>query len=167
MPTWFTLLRSKWITFRRLPRSTQLLFIETILWLGLARLVVLWLPIRWLRPFLGPVNQAMKVPDESGRAAQPAARPAQAETIAQVRWMLRWASRYTLWDSNCLARSIAGRMVLRRRGIASTLYLGVAKEGDQMKAHAWLLAGQVGVTGVGVLRRDNYRVISTFGTETR
>lgn len=166
MPTWFKLLRHKSITFWRLPRSTQLLFAETILWLGLARLTVLWLPFRWIRPYLGPVNQAMTATEESGRAIQPDNQLTQAETIAQIRWMLHWASRYTLWDSNCLARSIAGKMMLRRRGIASTLYLGITKDGDQMKAHAWLLAGGVGVTGVEVSHRDNYRVISSFGTET-
>lgn len=166
MPTWLKLLRHKWITFCQLPRSTQVLFVETIWWLGLARLVVLWLPFCWIRPYLGPVNQAMTVPDESDRAVQPTNRPPQAETIAQIRWMLHRAGRYTVWDSNCLARSMAGKMMLRRRGITSTLYLGVTKDGDQMKAHAWLLAGRVRVTGVGALHGDNYRVISSFGTET-
>jgi hypothetical protein len=51
--------------------------------------------------------------------------------------------------------------MLRRRGVASTIYYGVARgyEG-KMEAHVWLRAG--GVNVVGGERAVNFRVLKTF-----
>jgi hypothetical protein len=68
---------------------------------------------------------------------------------------------YTPWLSNCLAKAIAGRCMLRRRRIASTLYFGMTKgEDGQLKAHAWLQSGGMTLTGGSNL--DRYAVIATF-----
>jgi hypothetical protein len=44
------------------------------------------------------------------------------------------------WRSACLVRAMAGRAILRRRGIASQLHLGVVST-VPLGAHAWLTAG--------------------------
>jgi hypothetical protein len=38
----------------------------------------------------------------------------------------------------CLPRALAAHAMLRRRGIASRLCLGVAREGGELAAHAWV-----------------------------
>jgi len=55
---------------------------------------------------------------------------------------------------NCLARALAGRVLLSRYGVSSEIVLGVAKAADgSLKAHAWLrregrtLLGEQGVSG--------------------
>ena len=54
----------------------------------------------------------------------------------------------TPWDSKCLVRALAARKILKRRGVHTTLYLGVGKEGEKkMIAHAWLRCGSFYVTG--------------------
>jgi len=81
--------------------------------------------------------------------------------IRRVAWAVRRTSRYTPWRSNCLAKAIAGRCMLRRRRIASTLYFGVARDADsQLAAHAWLQSGGIVLTGGSNLER--YAVVATF-----
>ena len=41
--------------------------------------------------------------------------------------------------------------MLRRRGIPSTMYVGMARQGDQFVAHAWLVGEGQTLTGAGKL----------------
>ncbi|MDR6878664.1 hypothetical protein J2X61_000405 [Bacillus sp. 3255] len=69
-------------------------------------------------------------------------------TLRQIASAIEIMSKYTLWDSKCLVRAIAGMKMLNRRQIESTLYLGTAKdESMKMIAHAWLRSGLFYVTG--------------------
>lgn len=56
-------------------------------------------------------------------------------------------SRYTIWESECLVKAIAGMKMLKRRNIESTLYLGTAKDETGLIAHAWLRSGTFYVSG--------------------
>jgi hypothetical protein len=42
----------------------------------------------------------------------------------------------------CLPRALAAHAMLRRRGIASRLCLGVARNGSDLTAHAWVEVGK-------------------------
>lgn len=55
----------------------------------------------------------------------------------------------TPWDSKCLVRALAARRILIRRGVHTTLYLGVRNSDDEYRigAHAWLRCGTFYVTG--------------------
>jgi hypothetical protein len=46
-----------------------------------------------------------------------------------------------------LPRALAAQAMLRRRGIASRLCLGVAREGDELLAHAWVEIGKDRILG--------------------
>jgi hypothetical protein len=50
-------------------------------------------------------------------------------------------------ESTCLARALAGGLMLRRRGVDSRLVLGVATEQGTLRAHAWLMAADGVVCG--------------------
>ena len=57
-------------------------------------------------------------------------------------------------------------MMLRRRGLPSTLYLGVARDGEAgsgARAHAWLRSGHVVVTGGA--GREQFTVVASFADE--
>lgn len=54
---------------------------------------------------------------------------------------------HTPWESKCLVRALTAGRILKKRHIASTLYLGVGKDNEKMVAHAWLRCGQLYVTG--------------------
>jgi len=47
----------------------------------------------------------------------------------------------------CLPRALAAQAMLRRRGIASRLCLGVARDGRSLAAHAWVEVGQEIIIG--------------------
>ena len=74
---------------------------------------------------------------------------------------LKKISRSTPWRSNCLAKSIAAKYMLRRRRIASTLYFGLTKNSvGEFEAHAWLKSGEMILTGDSDLQ--NYAVVAKF-----
>jgi hypothetical protein len=79
--------------------------------------------------------------------------------IESVTRAIAAASRHTPWRSNCLARAIAAKVMLRRRRVASTLYLGVRVEDGALTAHAWL--GCDRSVPIGTDGLSNYTVVWT------
>jgi hypothetical protein len=53
-------------------------------------------------------------------------------------WLVDVADRYAPGKSSCLRQTTALAWLLRRRGIATSLRIGVAREGGNLEAHAWL-----------------------------
>ncbi|MGL4992202.1 MAG: lasso peptide biosynthesis B2 protein [Sarcina sp.] len=59
----------------------------------------------------------------------------------------------TPWESKCLVRAMVAQKMLKKRGVETTLYLGVGTELNEAKtskgmiAHAWLRYGSLYVTG--------------------
>lgn len=138
--------------FFRLPGRQAVLLAEAVAVLALARMA-LWLPFRWIRPALGRPVGRDQVPAEAAPERHP--RP-----VGQVAWVLKVAARNVPWDCTCLVRALAGRLMLRRRGYATVLYLGVAPADETSRFHAWLKQDRYVVTGGGGLER--YTVISAF-----
>lgn len=131
-------------TFQRQRRPVQLAVVEATVLLAVARLAVRLVPFKYIERRLGP-RMSETSPDLS------------ADDLDHVRTVsraIRLVSPHTMWTSNCLPQAIAAKSLLRRRGVGSTLYIGAALEpiaGDlarrDMRAHAWLRAGTVYVTG--------------------
>jgi hypothetical protein len=61
----------------------------------------------------------------------------------------------------CLPRALAAHAMLRRRGIASRLCLGVAREGGELAAHAWVEIGNNKI--VGGTEADGFTRLAEFG----
>ena len=68
-------------------------------------------------------------------------------------------ARFTWWRSMCLEKALAGKWMLRRRGIASTMYVGMARRGSEFIAHAWLVGEGETLTGAGTL---SYAPLAAF-----
>ncbi len=127
------------------------MLLETIILLGFFRLVLLIMPFRCIAPYLGQHMQ--ESPTESCED--------ELAVIKRISWAVQVASRRAFWESKCLVRAITAKLMLRRRRISSTLYLGVARDGNQsMVAHAWLRSGETVVTGAQA--RVDYSVVSSF-----
>jgi hypothetical protein len=112
---------------------------------------VIALPFRVVAPRLGmpqAETPAMASPDLASR---------------RVAWAIAAAARRAPWRSECLEQAIAAKAMLRRRGIASTLYLGMAR--DPVAAHAWLRVGDLNVTGGRDVAR--YSVVASFADVDR
>ncbi|MBY0579586.1 MAG: lasso peptide biosynthesis B2 protein [Burkholderiales bacterium] len=106
--------------------------------LGASRLVILFVPFRRLAPFLG----AQSYPWVPCATAEGEAR---ALSIARVIVM---AARHTPWESNCFAQAVTARILLGLYDVPYSLFFGIANDSMmEMKAHAWVVAGRVRVTG--------------------
>src|ERR1700730_2430119 len=66
-----------------------------------------------------------------------------------VSWAVESVGEKPRMNSLCLPRGLAAYAMLRRRGIASRLCLGVAREGEALSAHAWIELGQEVIVGGG------------------
>lgn len=66
----------------------------------------------------------------------------------------------TPWESKCLVRALTTQDLLHRKGIESTLYLGVGKDDNgAMIAHAWIRCGELYLTGGD---GSQYAVVARF-----
>ncbi len=141
--------------FTRLSWSERLLLVEASLWLGLARLAIRVLPFPRIACRLGEHMAESSEADVLIRA----------KCLQHISWAVSAMSHYLPWECKCLAQAIAGKKMLQRRGIGSTLYLGVATEGEKaLTAHAWLRSGSMILTGAR--GKDRFTVVSTFAEES-
>ncbi len=137
--------------FFQLSNYDRWLFLEATFWLAIARLSILILPFRWIAPFLG------KHMAESPQSMEPNF----GDFAEQASWAVQTAGRHLPWECKCLTQAIAGKGIFRLRGIPSTLYLGLGKDGgEKLKAHAWLRSGDVIVTGRGSMIL--FTIVSSF-----
>lgn len=132
------------------------LFFEAIAELLRAKVLVHTFPFRRLARTLG--RPQAETP--------PAIEPARRAVAVQVSWAVQCAARHVPLGFVCLPQAIAAQRMLRRRAIASTLYLGVATDRenpDGIAAHAWLRAGDKILTGEH--EAAHHRQLASFAGE--
>jgi hypothetical protein len=108
-------------------KRTGLAF-EAIVCLFIARCCLVFLPVR------------LMVGSSSGGTEDHVA-VEDGDKIASIRWVSCWVAHwayYVPWRAQCFEQAIASKLMLHRRGYASTICLGVKKDGVQILAHAWL-----------------------------
>jgi transglutaminase superfamily protein len=138
---------------------------ESVAMLALARLLVTTTPRKRLAARMGgvPANETDSPLSSGSPSGGPCpSSPLRSEqdfTGVRVGAMLERAARTTWWRSMCLEKALAGKWMLRRRGIASTMYVGVAKHGTEFIAHAWLVGEGQTLTGAG---KTVYATLAAF-----
>lgn len=150
----FTLLKRKLTTWRALPLSDKVLFVEAAYFLGIARIAVAFIPFKHIAPTIGTLISQNELPTETETDAR----------AIQIAHAIARAVRYTPWKSVCLPQAIAVQRMLERRGLEWNLYLGVAREeeGAGLKAHAWLQNGSKILCGAA--GHQNFTVVSVFSS---
>ena len=103
-------------TFWRQSPPVRRAIIEATMLLATTRLAVRWLPFERLERLLG--RRLVETSDDLSEGELQRVR-----TVAEA---IRIVSPHTVWTSNCLPQAIAAKLMLRRRGVASTLYVGAA-----------------------------------------
>lgn len=87
----------------------------------------------------------------------------EAQRVKTIARLIKKVSQHLPWTSLCLDKALTAQHLLKRRGIASTLYLGVIKnEKNDLTAHAWLRAGPIWVTGYSP--HIPYTLVATYAT---
>jgi len=140
------------LKFIRLQMPERMLLIEALACLGTAKIALWVLPFRLIAGRLGMLWTESPTDVDHDEL----------EAASRVGWAVQTAARNVSWNCRCLEQGLAAKAMLRRRGVSSTLYLGVARRGGEpLEAHAWLRAGEIILTGGG--GEDRYTVVSTFG----
>ncbi len=142
-------------SFTRLPLFTQMWLTPIWLILGISKALIFTISFKRLAGHLGSVTDVLPwIPliDTSQQA--------QALKICRT---IRLAARYTPWDSNCFPQAVAARLLLGLYGIPYALFFGLMRDTQtlEMKAHAWVSAGRVTLTG-GASSFENYVVVGMF-----
>lgn len=131
----------KALSFYRKPLWSQLWFTPVWLILGVAKALIFTISFQRLAPRLGlSVGVFPWIP------VLDAAQEARALQIGRV---IRLAAVYTPWNSNCFPQAVAARLLLGLYRIPYTLCFGLMRDAatGEMKAHAWVAAGRIHVTG--------------------
>ena len=137
-------------TFFKIKNQDKLAFIKAFIYMGYFRAFILFVPFNKLRKRMGKIKleSPQEVDDECYKKAVRIAR------------IVGIVSYHTPWESKCLVQALTAQKLLKNQGISTTIYLGVRKEGNEMKAHAWLRCGEYYVTGGAI--REQYTVVARF-----
>ncbi len=143
--------------FARQSGPDRLLLIEALLCQVVALAAVRALPLRVWASRLGEFNR--ESPEEEDADVH-----AVADRIA---WAVDRTGRLVPWHATCLMLAVTAMLLLKRRSIPYTLYLGVVtaqRAGENMEAHAWLRCGKDVLTGASEM--DRFRPVTTLGYGT-
>ena len=140
--------------FFELGFKKQLMLIEAYILSGLYRFAIMFLPFKYVKKQLGEAKteSTYEVDDAVYQEAK------------QIRNIVLLACKYTPWESKCIVRAMLVQHFLKRKKIATTIYLGVNKDELQnMKAHAWIRCGEMIVTGE--YENDHFIQVARFSNE--
>lgn len=140
--------------FLKLSMQEKILLCEAFFYLIIAVILVQNLPFRKIASRLG--KHMKKTPSDLQSLPE--------ELLEKIKRSLKRAQLYVPRGENCLIQGIAGKIMLKRHELPSTLYLGLAKDSEEnagFKAHAWLRCGHVIL--IGKEGSETFTEISYFG----
>ncbi|GAA0283265.1 hypothetical protein GCM10009127_25900 [Alteraurantiacibacter aestuarii] len=127
-------------TFASLPPLAIAWLFPSFCMLAFAATRIASKPFRDIAPALGENAGAISCSTSIGPQAERRARA--------LGLSIRTVAKYLPWRSDCFAQALTAQWSCRIFGIASALHFGVAEdEAEGMKAHAWVTAGSVWLTG--------------------
>ena len=127
--------------------SRILLLLEVMMWLVVLRIALFIFSFQSLCQYLRhPMREASHCPINN------------VEKLHDISCTIELASRLVPFECKCLLKAMTAMIMLKKRLIKSTLYLGVAKDHHaNLYAHAWLYSGHYCLTGNHHL--DSYSII--------
>jgi hypothetical protein len=136
--------------FHQLSWSDRLLVLEAALLLATAALFIRALPFRM-------VVRCASLPVLTVELSL----HMRAAAVKRIRWAIESSGRSVPWRAMCFEQGFAAQFMLRRRGISSVLYYGVAPDVARgISAHVWVRNG--GLDVVGCETASQYAVLATF-----
>ena len=145
-----SVLARKTKTFICMDNKEKFYIMQTFFYTGFYRAFILFVPFNKLRKRMGKHKK---------ESAEKETRDVY-KIASHISWVVTLISSKTLWESKCLVQALTAQRMLKSKGISTTIYLGVRKEGNEMKAHAWLRCGEYYVTGGAI--REQYTVVAKF-----
>jgi hypothetical protein len=136
-----------------LDRSDRRLVLEAA-----SLMAVVWAGLRVMR-----LPTLRRILDRYAAAGSPI-RPREPQSTARVRWAVAAVAARSS-SATCLVQALAADALLRRRGVASELRIGVRTGRDPgvpLEAHAWVESGGAVVTGA-IAELSEYKVLNRPG----
>jgi hypothetical protein len=125
-------------TFLKLPKGTGLLFVEAWITSAVVKICLLFFPFRHVLHWMGAAQaESTLMPDNTSLMLR-----------KNIKSALQLCCKYTPWRTECYTLALTGKLLLKRRNINSTLYVGFIKdEAGKHKGHAWLRACDTYIAG--------------------
>ena len=137
------------ITFFR-DNHNKMTSIEAFVWSGFFQFALHHVSMKKLQPMFGHEGEETEIKSLSDSDSKEAHR---------ISYVINHVCSHTPWESKCLVRALTAQRMLKKRGMMSTMYLGLAMENEQMVAHAWIRCGDFYLTGgLGT----KYTIVSRF-----
>lgn len=138
---------------RQLSFRDWVLHIQALPMLTCSRILILLVPFKRMASVLGQLNYVTS-PEGNGVTDY--------DQVKRTGTILSALSQYLPWRSLCFEQALAGMMLLRCKGISSTIYFGVYQSKNSIEAHAWLRSGDRIVTGAR--GRERFTVVFTVAS---
>ena len=127
-----------------------LFFMEAWILLHVSKGIILFFSFKKIASSLGSLNKETRLIVEEQMP------------VIDICNAIRRAAKFSLHKSNCYDQALAGKIMLKWRGLPSTIYFGLSKSDPlELIAHAWLRCGSQIVTGK--LGLENYTIIACYG----
>lgn len=142
--------------FFEIPLCEKLLFLFALALCGIFRFALLFVPFRFLSRFL----------TRSGGTRRNVDTATERKKCMLVSRLVNVAAGMTPWESKCLVRALAAKMLLRIYGYPNELYLGVKKtETGNLVAHAWINSCGYNICGGNDIANAGYAVVGKYFDE--
>jgi hypothetical protein len=124
--------------FISLPKEEKTLFLEALFTSFLIRIYLLIVPANKVERFIQKKSNKIK-PNNNFST----------ETIYLIRKSIKRIAKYSLWRNLCLEQSLTAMIMLKRKKIPYTIYIGAKKNNEQIIGHFWITAQSVEIVKKG------------------
>lgn len=119
-------------------RETKSLFLRAYFLSAFVKFSLIFLPFKKVLQWQGCVNKESPAhPD-----------PDSLDFRKSLQSAIHLCDKYTVWKTECYTKAITAKILLNRKGISGTIYIGFQKdENGRYKGHAWLRSFNTIITG--------------------
>jgi hypothetical protein len=131
--------------------QVKILFLRAYFLSGLVKLTLVFLPFSKVLKWQGNIN--VESPDYSDEIS--------AEFRKSLQAAMRLCRKYTIWKTECYTQALTAKVLLNKKGISGTVYIGFKKEDNgSYIGHAWLRSYDRFITGYE--EKNSYTVHSFY-----
>lgn len=125
-------------TMLSLPAVDKFLLVEALLTSAYVRFALAFLPFKIVTVWMGKVNAEARNELSHLQLIQ----------VRKIHHILKLCEKYALWKTECYTLALTGKILLKRRRVPSTLYIGFKKSPEgKYDGHAWLKTPDFIITG--------------------
>jgi len=125
-------------SFLSLSREVKCLFFKAYFLSGLVKLTLIFLPFRKVLSWQGQINTSTPQNED----------PTTAAFRKSLQQAMILCDKYTLWKTECYTQAITAKILLNRKHIDGTIYIGFKKDQNgKYLGHAWLRSFDRIITG--------------------